>query len=243
MKREAYQEMFLHEDHHWWFVARRKILQRILDRFTPKSSVKKVLEIGCGFGGNLSMLSGYGALNAMEYDDDARAAAAQRHVCQVQAGSLPDNLPYKEKFDLICTLDVVEHIDEDAASIQSMEKLLNPGGTLLVTVPAYQFLWSAHDVANNHKRRYTKSSLRALLKNTRFSVVYCSYFNTFLFPSVLLARALNNLRGKEDEFDVNMPSPLINNFLATVFSAERLFLPAISFPFGVSLVLVARRPT
>ena len=160
VKRQAYNEMFLHEDHHWWFIARRNIIQGILNRFTQDSSINNVLEVGCGSGGNLKLLSNYGQLYAMEFDKATREAANQRNICQVREGSLPNNLPFNERFDLICALDVVEHIDDDFQSIKSIAALLNPGGTLLVTVPAYQFLWSAHDVANDHKRRYTKTSLR-----------------------------------------------------------------------------------
>lgn len=241
MRRQAYQEMKTNEDHHWWFVARRKIIQKVLNKYVDVSPDNKILEIGCGSGGNLEMLKNYGQLYAMEYDAETRETANQRNICNVVGGSLPDNLPFTEKFDLICILDVIEHIENDKACLTTIDSMLKPGATLLVTVPAYRFLWSAHDVVNHHKRRYTKTSLRTLFNGTDMDVIYSSYFNSMLFPVVALVRLIRNLTGKEEQFDVKMPSRTANFLLTKIFSLERYILPSYALPFGVSLLLVAQK--
>ena len=238
MEAEYYKEMYAVEDHHWWFVARRAILKKILDRFYRRRESSRVLEIGCGSGGNLDLLENYGRLSAMELDDGARALAASRNICPVRSGWLPDDIPYDENFDLICMLDVLEHIDDDLAALQAVGERLDEAGVLLLTVPAYRFLWGRHDIVNHHKRRYTIKELAGVSVKADLKVRYVSYFNTFLFPVVAVSRLLENICRKEGS-DLNMPPVFLNHFLAAVFAGERLFLPELSFPFGVSIVLVA----
>jgi SAM-dependent methyltransferase len=239
MEAEYYEEMHRVEDIHWWFVGRRMILAAILERFFTGAVDGQILEVGCGSGGNLEWLSGYGELVALELDDRARELAGRREICRVEKGWLPDGIPFTEKFDLICLLDVLEHIDDDLAALRAVWERLKPGGLLLATVPAYPFLWSAHDEVNHHKRRYLKRGLAAQAAEAGLVVSYISYFNTFLFPLVALARGWNNLRGRAGVSDVSLPPASINRLLKTVFAAERRWLPKSSFPCGVSLVLVA----
>ncbi len=239
MKPEAYGEMYENEDIHWWFVSRRAIIRKMIDRYIDGGDTLKILEAGCGSGGNLSMLDSYGELYAMEMDDNARRMANSRNVCHVKKGSLPHDIPFNYEFDLICMLDVLEHIDEDAAALEAIQKQLKPGGKLIITVPAYQFLWSGHDSALQHKRRYVKNRLTSLVSRSGLAVGYATYFNTILFPAVFLVRMLNNIKGKNDGSDVYPPSAPVNHILKTIFSIERTILPKIVFPFGVSILLIA----
>lgn len=241
MERETYDGMYANEDIHWWFVARRSILQKVLDRYFRNHKPEKVLEIGCGSGGNLQMLDAYGNLFAMELDDEARSMANARNVCNVKKGELPDDIPFDDGFDLICMLDVIEHIDDDLSTLLSVRDKLNQKGTLLITVPAYKFLWNAHDVANHHKRRYTKKQLVDIVSKSGLNIKYSTYFNTILFPLIVAARVMSNVLGKNSGSDVNIPSKFANSLLKTVFSSERALLPAISFPFGVSILLIAEK--
>jgi SAM-dependent methyltransferase len=238
MEQELYDAIQTMEDHHWWFVARRAILKKILNRFYRRQGAGRVLEIGCGSGGNLRLLETYGRLSAMELDDGARALAASRNICPIKPGRLPDDIPYDETFNLICMLDVLEHIDDDLAALRAVGEQLNNEGTLLLTVPAYRFLWGPHDVVNHHKRRYTIKELSTVAAKAGLKIRYASYFNTFLFPMIALSRLLGNIYHKEGS-DLGLPPDPVNRFLAGFFSGERLFLPESSFPFGVSIVLVA----
>ncbi|WGK70338.1 class I SAM-dependent methyltransferase [Candidatus Haliotispira prima] len=223
-----------HEDSHWWFSARRKIIQKILDRYFQDDNGNSVLEVGCGSGGNLRILSQYGNISALEYDDESRNLANNRKICTVKKGKLPQNIPFDTNFDLICALDVIEHIDDDLATVRALSSKLNPNGKLLITVPAYMFLWSGHDVANHHKRRYTQRELRNIASKSGLRIIYSTYFNTILFPVVAAIRWINNILGlnsNKSEGDVRMPSSLTNKLLEAVFSLERTVIPYISFLF------------
>ena len=236
-----YAEYAAAEDAHWWFVARRRILERVLDdlRLPPDAAI---LEAGCGTGGNLALLARYGRLHALEIDEGAREVASRRGVTDVAAGALPRPIPFgSERFDLIAMLDVLEHVVDDRRALVNLRDRLKPGGRLLLTVPAYMFLWSRHDEVNHHQRRYTRSALVRLMRETGYDVRHATYFNTLLFPLVLGVRTLNNLLGRDEGSDLAMPSPPVNKLLTQVFASERHLIPHTALPFGVSLLLVAQR--
>ena len=241
MNRELYRQFFIAEDRHWWFAARRQIIGKVLDSYFTPPVNSRVLEVGCGTGGNLAMLSRYGDIYAMEMDAEARDLAGSRDIGDIRAGHLPDRVPFDGGFDLVCALDVIEHIDDDLAALQALYAQLRPGGALLVTVPAYRFLWSAHDDANQHKRRYTRPQLLQQVRAAGFAPVYASYFNTFMFPLILAVRVLHNLLHRPPGSDIEMPSTGVNRLLQTIFGFERCLMPGLSLPFGVSVLVIARR--
>jgi SAM-dependent methyltransferase len=241
MDKTLYTQLSLNEDKHWWFVGRRKIIEAILDKFFKKSTDNNILEIGCGTGGNLALLCSYGKLAAVESFDEAIEIAIKKNICPVHKGSIPGNLILEDKFDLICMLDVLEHIEEDSAAANYAAAQLNPNGMLLMTVPAYMFLWSAHDEIHHHKRRYTRSELEAILIKNGLKIKYSSYFNTFLFPIVFLARLAGKLLNKEEASDVSMPSPLVNLTLQSIFQLEKFILKMTALPFGVSILVIAEK--
>ena len=240
MQRLAYDEMNNNESIHWWFVGRRSILKNVLDNYYQDSR-KNVLEVGCGSGGNLHMLKAYGEISAMELDDESRAVANSRKICNVMKGKLPDDIPFDSGFDLVCMLDVLEHIDDDLAALHAIKKYLNINGELFITVPAYKFMWGRQDEASGHKRRYTKKLLTDVISEAGLSVKYATYFNTFLFPAIAAARILNKIIGNKSGSDISLPSKPVNNILKGIFSSENWFLPGIQFPFGVSILLIAEQ--
>jgi SAM-dependent methyltransferase len=226
---------------HWWFRARREIIGRVIGRLRLPAGAR-LLEIGAGTGGNLAMLGRHGELCAMESDDFARQHACEASGLAVRAGHLPDAVPFADgSFDLVCLLDVLEHIDDDCAALRRVRTLLRPGGRVLLTVPAYQWLYGAHDRAHHHRRRYSAREVRRKARQAGFEVQRCGYFNTLLLPLVV-ARRLGQRAGQAtDSGDAALPGPALNRLLHAVFSSERWLVPRLLFPFGTSVLAVLGR--
>lgn len=240
MDARIYAEMAALEERHWWFAARRKILDKLISTL-PLPADARILEAGCGSGGNLAMLARHGRVYGMETNAQALEFAAAKGTAQIAAGRLPAPIPFADqKFDLIALLDVLEHLDDDAAALNALRARLKPGGWLLVTVPAYPFLWSRHDELHHHKRRYVARDLRAVIEAAGYRVQYLSYFNTWLFPLIAAARLAR--AGSGHSGDLTMPNRFANALLTQIFSSERMLLGRIVLPFGVSLLALARNP-
>ena len=246
MERAVFDRMAKMDGEHWWFVARRKILAELIERVVRPPHDARILELGCGTGHNLDMLARFGTVEASELDDHARAIATGRLGAPVRTVALPDLSQFEpDRYDLIALLDVLEHVPDDSASLAAIRTRLKPGGALLLTVPANPWMWSAHDVAHHHHRRYRKREIAALGREAGFRIELLSPFNTLLFAPIAAARALGKLRGERDDGshgDDRMPPPLVNRVLEAVFSAERHLIGRVGFPAGVSLAAVLRRP-
>lgn len=225
---------------HWWFAARRRIIAALIEAQAPKKSGMRILEVGCGTGSNLALLQGYGTVDAIEPDDFARAFASDRSGVAVKGGYLPDGVALDDSYyDFIVLLDVLEHIPGDLEALRALRRKLAPGGRLMVTVPANPWMWSDHDVAHHHQRRYTAATLVDVFARAGFRARHRTHFNTLLFPLIVGVRALHKLTGKKGGDDDAMPSPFVNRMLDRLFGAERYLVARGSLPFGVSLALVA----
>ncbi len=242
MKAELYGRMRELEDRHWWFTGRRRIVAEIIRRLDlPRDA--RLLDAGCGTGGNLPLLRSFGELVAAEFDAGAAALARARGVCEVVRAGLPDAMPFAAgRFRLITLLDVLEHIDDDAAALRTLGSLLAPDGRLLITVPAFPFLWGPHDEAHHHQRRYRAAGLRALIEQAGLSVQWQSYYNSALFPAVAAVRLLHRARPAGAGDELALPPAPVNAVLEALFAAERHLLGRVPLPFGVSLIAVARKP-
>ena len=240
MDKKNYKLMHSLQDNHWWFVARKKIIQSILSVYLKPDRNKNILEIGCGSGGLLKLLSKYGNLSAIELDDFSREKASEKKVCKVIKGKLPNNISNKTCYETIFLFDVLEHIEEDKNSIKKINELLSEHGLFILTVPAYMFLWSYHDKTSHHKRRYSMSELTILLDSCGFNIKYSSYFNMILLPLIVIVRLLNKLLGNQDD-DLKKEKKIINHILKFLFSLESMFLPKFSFPFGVSIFIICQK--
>ena len=243
MERRVYERMAEIDRDHWWFVGRRKILTALIERFRPKTGPLRILEVGCGTGSNIAMLQQFGTVDAVEPDDRARAFAAKRTGIAIKGGYLPE-VPLEDSYyDLIVLLDVLEHIPDDRAALIALRPKLRPGGRLLLAVPAMPGLWSGHDIAHHHQRRYTAETLEAVVRAAGFRKVHRAAFNTLLLPAIVGVRWLNRLLGREGGDEDRIPPRLVNRMLGLLFGAERHAAVRGLFPAGVSLALVAEAGT
>ncbi|MFD0696833.1 methyltransferase domain-containing protein [Paenibacillus sp. GCM10027628] len=245
MEQTIYLKMDRLEHEHWWFVSRRSIIETVL-----RSQVKsigpdfQILDAGCGTGGNLDFLSSLGPnVTGLEMEPDAAEIARSKSGKAVYIGSLPDQIPFAdESFDLIVLLDVLEHIEDDMGALAALTAKLKPGGNLLITVPAFSFLWSSHDESHHHKRRYRLNELIRKMSHCNLHPKYASYFNTWLFPVIALVRILQNkLRSTRKTDDLSLPSRFLNQLLMSVMSSERHILKHGKMPFGVSIIAIGQK--
>lgn len=240
MDSQIYQQMIALEERHWWFVARRSIIEQVIKKLTLPECAE-IFEAGCGTGGNLAMLARHGRVYAMELDETARGFASTLQLAEIQPGRLPDDIPFPDRnFDLIVLLDVLEHLEEDTVSLQALSTKLKPSGWLLITVPAYSWLWTRQDNLLHHKRRYVLRNLHRVVRCAGYNVHFVSYFNSVLFPLIAGVRLLQRLfDGGGNE--LAMPPKLINQMLTFLFTLECHVIGRLSLPFGVSLLLLAQR--
>ncbi|UAK24491.1 class I SAM-dependent methyltransferase [Sphingomonas nostoxanthinifaciens] len=239
MERHVYDRMAEIDRDHWWFVGRRRILTALLEKFRPKPGPMAILEVGAGTGSNIAMLQHFGTVDAIEPDDHARAFAEARTGLTLKGGYLP-NVPLEDgRYDLIVLLDVLEHIPDDLGALEALRPKLAPGGRLFLAVPAMPSLWSGHDVAHHHQRRYTAKALRAVVRKAGYAPLHESHFNSLLLPAIVGVRWLNRLRGHEGGDEDAMPPRAVNGALARLFGWERYAAVRGLLPVGVSLALVA----
>jgi SAM-dependent methyltransferase len=239
MERVVYRQMAELDQRHWWYRARRDVIAALIRRRVRPPANAHILEIGCGTGHNLAMLGAFGNVDALELDEEMRGFAEQRLGRSVMSAPLPEMAGVSDRsYDLIGAFDVIEHIDDDHASVASIAAKLKPGGKFVMTVPAHQWMWSAHDVVNHHKRRYSKAGLRALIKGSPLRLEAIGYFNSLLFPAAVAERLASKARGKDDA-DLTLPSPPLNAALERAFAAERHLIGRVPLPVGLSLFAVA----
>jgi SAM-dependent methyltransferase len=243
MERKVYEQMAQLDQRHWWFTARRRILAELIERVVKPPKDARILELGAGTGHNLPMLSRFGTVEASELDPIARELASERLGREVKEAALPDLSMFPaDSYDLIALLDVLEHVPDDKGSLAAIMTRLKPGGALLLTVPANPWMWTAHDVAHHHHRRYRKSEIDKLARDAGYAVELLSPFNSLLFPPIAAVRFVGKLTGKDDSDDA-MPGPFVNRTLDTIFGLESSLIGRLPMPFGVSLVAVLRRPS
>lgn len=240
MDTAAYARMGEQEHRHWWFAARREIIARLITDSCNLPQNARLLEAGCGTGGNLSFLSNFGELDAFEFDETSRNTAQLKSGMVIPFGALPNDAPFERgAYDLIALLDVLEHIEHDTASLTALGERLDKDGRILITVPAMPWLWSKHDVVHHHFRRYTRKSLKLTIENAGLEVEKMSYFNFYLFPIALLKRGFDKLTGSSAPDD-DIPASWMNQLFYRIFRAERHLVNHISLPWGLSLYAIVK---
>jgi SAM-dependent methyltransferase len=222
------------EDNWWWAKARREIVQKCIEGVITRDA--NILEIGAGYGAMTNMLSNFGTVVAIEPYADAVAYLEEQLKISTYHGTF-ESFAETDKYDLVTGFDVLEHIEDDRKALSKMATLVNEGGFLVLTVPAYKYLWNRHDEINHHYRRYSKKELVSKIP-ANLSVKKVSYFNTFLFPLAIVDKLVLSRNKRSYSLD---PNRLVNNFLYRIFAAEKAALRFFNLPFGLSILLIAKK--
>jgi SAM-dependent methyltransferase len=242
MDRDYEQQTFQAEDRHWWYRGRRTVLERVLDGLALGESIR-ILDAGCGSGRNMVDLARRGTVTGVELSPPSVEKARQRGCGEVVEGSVLE-MPFGDaSFDLAVSLDVIEHLEDDLGALRELRRVVAPGGALLLTVPAYGWLWSGHDEINHHQRRYTMRSLRTVAEQAGWREERTSYFNSLLLPVAIVLRVLDRFNRKttESSLDLWVPPELVNRTLEVPLTLEsQLIARGGRIPAGLSLLSVFR---
>jgi SAM-dependent methyltransferase len=232
------------DEQHWWYRGRRQVIRAELDRL-PLPVGACVLDAGCGSGRTLDELQDYGEVHGIELDPDAAAAARARGCGEVRTGRL-EQLPWEPAtFDLITCLDVLEHTPDDRVTCSELRRVCTPGGWMLVTVPAYPWLWSLHDEANHHYRRYVRRTLRAAAVEAGWRVQRMSSFNSLLLPPAAAVRLAQRHRPWTRDYkpEIRLGPRWLNAVLEQPLQIEARWLAqGRTLPIGLSLIAVLQNP-
>jgi SAM-dependent methyltransferase len=243
MMEHTYPILFRVEQSHWWHTGRRKIIASFVADICRRATDRRprILDVGCGTGANLLMLSQYGDAEGVDVSEDALAFCHERGLDGVKLGAA-EALPYDDgTFDLVTALDVVEHLDDDLAGLREMRRVLRPGGRVLIFVPTFMFLWGLQDDVSHHRRRYRMPELRRVLEQAGFEVERTTYANITFFMPILAMRKLMRLTGIKAETENNINVSALNGVLGSMLGAESAILKYVNIPFGVSGLCVARK--
>ena len=241
MDAEAYKEMIELQEEHWWFVARRDVIQSFIKMQMPQGYGSKVLEIGCGVGGNVGLLSQSGQYRGIDMHKPAIDYCSEKYPQFEFQCTRVEDIPQEfnsNKFDSIYLLDVLEHIDDQVAILKSAQNYLTQSGKILVTVPAFEFLWSPHDEFVHHVRRYTKAGLKKVLEDSGYRVERISYFNSILFPLALIQRLGMRLLNRKLSTPLSTPPTIVNWLFKVIFAQEAWILKPTNLPVGLSIIAV-----
>ncbi|NOX42947.1 MAG: class I SAM-dependent methyltransferase [Gammaproteobacteria bacterium] len=229
------------EDHHWWFKARRNVILTLLLRFSSKG-VRHIVEIGCGTGGNLRLLGEYAdKVTGVDVSSDAIEYAKERVNGDMLLG---DYHVLKDKWhdvDVVLLADVLEHIEDDTGFLGDIIESLKPGTLIIITVPAHKILWSNHDVALGHKRRYQANTLNNLWENKPVEELFFSPFNFILSPLVFLNRFLQSKDKNTQQSDLEEHSVIVNALLYFLFNLESRWMRYFSLPWGCSYAVALKK--
>ncbi len=243
MDRDYERQTHQAEDRHWWYRGRRTVLRGAIARLgLPEQA--RILDAGCGSGRNMVELARLGPVTGVELSEASVALARERDVGEVIAGSVLEMPFADDSFDLAVSLDVIEHLEDDLGALRELRRVLAPGGALLVTVPAYQWLWSGHDEINHHHRRYTRRSLQRVAEQAGWRQLRTTYFNSLLLPVAIVLRMLdrvNRSKTTESSLDLWVPPAPLNWLLERPLALEAaLIARGGRIPAGLSLLAVFR---
>ena len=243
MQQHTYSIMYQIEESHWWFIGRRRIITGFVEDICRQIGKlrPRILDVGCGTGANLQMLSMFGVAEGVDVSAEALEFCRARGSARVRQGAA-ESLPFEDaSFDLVTGLDVVEHLDDYLAGLTEMRRVLRPGGYALLFVPAFNFLWGVQDDISHHRRRYTRSELKHTIEQAGLTIDRATYANITFFVPILLGRLLMRVTGFRPASENNLTVGFLNGLLGRILGAEGSILRYTNLPFGVSAICVARR--
>jgi SAM-dependent methyltransferase len=246
MKKEMYSHIQDVEQAHWWYVARRKIVFDWVFRILADYPAPLMLDMGCGTGFNMEYLrdKGYSHIVGLDYSTEALVFCQSRNLPYLVCGDSTYPPLRHESFDVIMALDLIEHLEDDVQALQECARLLRSNGSVIIFVPAFNFLWGLQDEVSLHHRRYSAGELEQKLETVGLRIDKLTYTNTFLFPLIWIGRTVLRLSGYDIQgiSENDLHPDWSNGLLQAIFAAERPLLRYMSFPFGVSLLCIARKP-
>jgi ubiquinone/menaquinone biosynthesis C-methylase UbiE len=246
VKIEEYEKMCNLEDSHWWFVGKRRIAKNLIEEFVPLNQKEAILDVGCGTGATMCFLDHYGQTYGIDVSETALRFCQERALARLSRASAL-RLPFADSsFSLITAFDVLYHeeVVDDLAALKEFYRVCRRSGSVLISEPALNLLWSWHDVAYHSKRRYLASELESKLEKVGFQTVKISYSNAILFPFILAFRMWKRLRkpSPRDHSDLKPLNPYLNKALLAIYKLEALLVCKTCLPLGSSVVCVARKP-
>lgn len=244
MESNEYKTLFALEDTYWWYQARRTLVQEMLASAVTPRNDQVVVDLGCGTGANAAVLKQFGNPVLVDVSPEAIQFCKQRGLGKLMQSSLESVALRSRSVDVATALDILEHLDDDLAGMQEVQRILKPNGVFLITVPAFGFLWSEHDEALHHRRRYTADELRAKLTASGFEMVRTTYFIMMLFFPIAVIRVWQGIFKKNvspKTSHVILPR-WVNFVIERLLALERVLCRHVNLPFGVSIVAIARVP-
>lgn len=239
MNDAEYSKMYELEDSYWWYVGRRNLALKLLPSNIP--SHLPFLDLGCGTGVLSGSLQAIHHLVSLDFSSLALEYCQKRGIHHLVSGD-GAHLPFRsDRFGALIALDIFEHIKDDQSAFSESYRVLSPGGVLILSVPAFQYLWGPHDVALHHFRRYNRRELCGKLESAGFQIEKCSHSVFLLFPLVVFSRMLDKF--KRGEAKAHLPSvpKWLNRFLIQILERESMMIQRWNLPWGSSLVVVARK--
>jgi len=242
MEKMLYEKIFNLENNHWWFQARTKIIFFILTNYIKITNDFKILDIGCGTGLMIKKIKNkFKNSQILGIDSSSEAVRfCKKRGLDIILASADKTNQTSSSFDLIMALDLIEHVKQDTNALKEFNRILKNNGYILITVPAFEFLFDIHDKLADHKRRYTTKKLKLKLKSTGFKIIKISYYNTFLFIPIIILKLFKKITGSNQDH-IQKENFILNYLCKIIFSSEFFILKYFNFPFGVSIICLAQK--
>lgn len=240
MQNYLYRDLYNLEESHWWHISKRRIVANYIKHYLKKKTAK-ILDVGCGTGKNLESFKEFGEIYGLDSSKEAMEFCKKRGLKNIKLGEA-EKMPFKaSSFDVVTLLDVLEHTD-DNKTLREVYRVLRKDGILIITVPAFSWLWSNWDKVLHHKRRYNKNDIINILKKNSFAVTYISYLYSFLvLPALIIRKIKQKLLKKEYTSDFRLSNSLLNWIMNYITKIEFKIAQKISIPVGTTILVIAKK--